>query len=305
MRFGIAPIRITTRVNSVAQIIDGKSIAAQVRAEIQARVSSLVMDGRRPPTLRVILVGEDPASASYVRGKNKAALEVGIDAETLSFEADLGESDLLKLVSDLNNDDTVDGILVQLPLPTHIDESKVINAIDPAKDVDCFHPANVGRLLIGSPRFLPCTPAGIMEMLRRSKIETRGMQAVIVGRSNIVGKPMANLLVQKGVDATVTVCHSRTRDLAEITRRADLLVAAIGRAGFITADMVKSGAVVIDVGINRIDDATRPRGYRLVGDVDFEAVSAVAGWITPVPGGVGPMTIAMLLKNTLGAAYPG
>jgi len=289
----------------VAQIIDGKSIAAQVRSEIKDQVSILVRDGHRPPCLRVILVGEDPASASYVRGKQKAALDVGIDAETLSFDADLAEADLLKLVSDLNQDDSVDGILVQLPLPPHIDESKVINAIDPAKDVDCFHPANVGRLLIGAPRFLPCTPAGIMEMLRRCKIETRGMQAVIVGRSNIVGKPMANLLVQKGVDATVTVCHSRTRDLGEVTRRADLLVAAIGRAAFITADMVKPGAVVIDVGINRIDDATRPRGYRLVGDVDYDGVSAVAGWITPVPGGVGPMTIAMLLKNTLAAAYPG
>jgi len=286
----------------VAQLIDGKAIAAQVRGEIREAVSAWTAQGHRPPCLRVVLVGKDPASASYVRGKQKAALEVGIDAETLTYESDISEAELLRVIDRLNRDAGVDGILVQLPLPAHIDEQKVIYALDPDKDVDCFHPANVGRIMIGEPRFLPCTPAGIMEMLRRTGIETRGARAVIVGRSNIVGKPMANLLMQKGVDATVTVCHSRTRDLPAITREADLLVAAIGRAHFITADMVRAGAAVIDVGINRVEDASRPRGYRLVGDVDFDAVREKAGWITPVPGGVGPMTIAMLLRNTLKAA---
>ncbi len=287
---------------SVAQLIDGKAIAAQVRGEIREAVSAWTAQGHRPPCLRVVLVGEDPASASYVRGKQKAALEVGIDAETLTYESDITEAELLRVIDRLNRDAGVDGILVQLPLPAHIDEQNVIYALNPDKDVDCFHPANVGRIMIGEPRFLPCTPAGIMEMLRRTGIETRGQRAVIVGRSNIVGKPMANLLMQKGVDATVTVCHSRTRDLPSITREADLLVAAIGRAHFITADMVRDGVAVIDVGINRVEDASRPRGYRLVGDVDFDAVREKASWITPVPGGVGPMTIAMLLRNTLKAA---
>jgi len=286
----------------VAQLIDGKAIAAQVRGEIREAVSAWTALGHRPPCLRVLLVGDDPASASYVRGKQKAALEVGIDADTLTYESDISEAELLRIIDRLNRDAGVDGILVQLPLPAHIDEQKVIYALNPDKDVDCFHPANVGRIMIGEPRFLPCTPAGIMEMLRRTGIETRGARAVIVGRSNIVGKPMANLLLQKGVDATVTVCHSRTRDLPAITRQADLLVAAIGRAHFITADMVREGAAVIDVGINRVEDASRPRGYRLAGDVDFDAVREKAGWITPVPGGVGPMTIAMLLQNTLKAA---
>ncbi len=286
----------------MAQLIDGKAIAAQVRGEIREAVSAWTAQGHRPPCLRVVLVGDDPASASYVRGKQKAALEVGIDAETLRYGSDIPEAELLRVIDRLNRDAGVDGILVQLPLPRHIDEQKVIYALSPEKDVDCFHPVNVGRIMIGEPRFLPCTPAGIMEMLRRTGIETRGARAVVVGRSNIVGKPMANLLMQKGVDATVTVCHSRTRDLPAITREADLLVAAIGRAHFITADMVREGAAVIDVGINRVEDASRPRGYRLVGDVDFEAVREKAGWITPVPGGVGPMTIAMLLQNTLKAA---
>jgi methylenetetrahydrofolate dehydrogenase (NADP+)/methenyltetrahydrofolate cyclohydrolase len=286
----------------VAQLIDGKAIAAQVRGEIREAVSAWTAQGHRPPCLRVVLVGDDPASASYVRGKQKAALEVGIDAETLTYESAITEAELLRVIDRLNRDAGVDGILVQLPLPAHIDEQNVIYALDPDKDVDCFHPANVGRIMIGEPRFLPCTPAGIMEMLRRTGIETRGQRAVIVGRSNIVGKPMANLLMQKGVDATVTVCHSRTRDLPSITREADLLVAAIGRAHFITADMVRDGVAVIDVGINRVEDASRPRGYRLVGDVDFDAVREKASRITPVPGGVGPMTIAMLLRNTLKAA---
>lgn len=286
-----------------AQLIDGNAIAAAVRADVREEVEAWTRSGRRPPTLRVVLVGDDPASASYVRGKTMDAAEAGMDSDTLRFPADLPEADLLALIDRLNADPDVDGILVQLPLPQHIDEAKVIHALDPEKDVDGFTPANVGRLVIGEEAFEPCTPAGIVEMLQRTGIETRGAHAVIVGRSNIVGKPMANLLLRKGLDATVTVCHSRTRDLPALTRQADILIAAIGRAGFITEDMVKPGAAVIDVGINRVEDPSRPRGYRLVGDVDFEAVREKAGWITPVPGGVGPMTRAMLLKNTLAAAH--
>jgi methylenetetrahydrofolate dehydrogenase (NADP+)/methenyltetrahydrofolate cyclohydrolase len=285
-----------------AQLIDGKAIAAAVRADIRAEVEAWTEAGHRRPVLRVVLVGDHPASASYVRGKIRAAAEAGIDSETLHYPAELSETDLLAVVEELNANPEVHGILVQLPLPDHIDESAVTVAIDPDKDVDGFHPVNVGRLVIGEPAFAPCTPAGILEMLKRSEIETSGAHAVVIGRSNIVGKPMANLFLQRGTDATVTVCHSRTRDLPAIARQADILVAAIGRAGFVTADMVKEGAAVIDVGINRVDDATRERGYRLVGDVDFEAVREKAGHLTPVPGGVGPMTISMLLKNTLDAA---
>jgi methylenetetrahydrofolate dehydrogenase (NADP+)/methenyltetrahydrofolate cyclohydrolase len=286
----------------LAQLIDGKAIAAEVRAEVRADVEAWVAQRRRPPYLAVVLVGDNPASASYVRGKTKAAAEVGIRSDTLAYGGDLTEAALLGLIADLNADDGVDGILVQLPLPGHIDEQKVLHAVDPDKDVDGFHPENAGRLLVGQPGFVPATPAGIMELLRRSGVETRGRHAVVLGRSNIVGKPVAALLLQRGTDATVTVCHSRTHDLPAVTRQADLLVAAIGRAAFVTADMVKEGVAVIDVGINRVDDPADPRGYRLVGDVDFEAVSAKASRITPVPGGVGPMTIAMLLKNTFEAA---
>ncbi len=285
-----------------ARLIDGKAVAATVRAEVAKKVRDWVSDGHGPPGLSVVLVGDNPASASYVRGKAKACLEAGIVSETLTYEYDISESEILEVVRELNSSDEVDGILVQLPLPDHIDEGKVIHAIDPDKDVDGFHPANVGRLVLGQRGFAPATPAGIMELLSRSGVEISGKRAVVLGRSNIVGKPMANLLLQKGVDATVTVCHSRTRDLAAVCREADILVAAIGRARFVTADMVRAGAVVIDVGINRVDDESRPRGYRLVGDVDFEPVSEKAGFITPVPGGVGPMTIAMLLNNTLQAA---
>jgi len=286
----------------VAQILDGKQIAAAVRADVRAAVEKRVAAGLRRPALRVVLVGDDPASHSYVRGKQKAADEVGLDAETLTFDAALSEADLLDLVERLNRDDGVDGILVQLPLPAHVDDRKVILALDPDKDVDGFHPVNVGRLVLGQEGFVPCTPAGIVEMLRRSGVETRGKHAVVVGRSQIVGLPMANLLLRKGLDATVTVCHSRTPDLGHHTRQADVLIAAVGRPGTITADMVKEGAVVVDVGVNRVEDASRERGYRLVGDVDFEAVRERAAAITPVPGGVGPMTIAMLLQNTLRAA---
>ena len=285
-----------------ATLIDGRAIAAAVRSEVAGGVAAFEAAHGRAPALRVVLVGDHPASQSYVRAKRRAAAEVGIDAETIQRPADLPQADLLDLLRTLNADEGVDGILVQLPLPAHVDQTAVLRAIDPGKDVDGFHPENVGRLVLGEDTLEPCTPAGIVEMLRRSGVATSGAHAVIVGRSNIVGKPMASLLLRRGLDATVTVCHSRTRDLPETTRRADILVAAIGRPAFVTADMVKPGAAVIDVGINRVDDASRERGYRLVGDVDFEGVREIAGAITPVPGGVGPMTIAMLLGNTLRAA---
>lgn len=286
----------------LAELIDGRALSAQIRAEVKEDVAAWIAQGNRAPFLTVVLVGDNPASASYVRGKEKASREVGIGSETLRYSADISEAELLQVIADLNANSDVDGILVQLPLPNHIDDQKVIYAIDPDKDVDGFHPVSLGRLMIGLPGFLPATPAGIMEMLYRSDVETKGKRAVVLGRSNIVGKPMANLLLQRGTDATVTVCHSRTTDLKTLTRGADILIAAIGRANFVTADMVKEGAAVIDVGINRVEDASRTRGYRLVGDVDFDAVSEKAACITPVPGGVGPMTIAMLLKNTLAAA---
>ena len=286
----------------MAQIIDGKAISAAIRLEVKEAVSDWVAAGHRAPYLAVVLVGENPASASYVRGKAKAAAEVGIESDTLTYDASISEKDLQEIVDRLNQDDGVDGILIQLPLPDHIDERKVIGVLNPAKDVDCFHPESVGNLVIGIDGFAPATPAGIIELLIRSGVETAGKHCVILGRSNIVGKPLANLMLRKGVDATVTVCHSRTQNLSEITKQADILVAAIGRANFVTEDMVKDGVVVIDVGINRVDDSTRERGYRLVGDVDFDAVSKKASHITPVPGGVGPMTIAVLLQNTFKAA---
>lgn len=285
-----------------AQLLDGTAISAAVRAEVRAEVEAWTAGGHRAPFLSVVLVGDNPASASYVRGKTKACADAGIGSDTLRFDASISEAELLEVVQRLNEDPAVDGILVQLPLPRHIDEQKVIHALRPDKDVDGFHPENVGRLLIGAPAFAPATPAGIVEMLRRAEIATAGQHVVVLGRSNIVGKPVAALLVQRGADATVTICHSRTRELAAITRQADILIAAIGSPRFVTAEMVREGVVVVDVGINRVEDATRERGYRLVGDVDFEAVHERASWITPVPGGVGPMTIAMLLKNTLQAA---
>ncbi len=287
---------------TMATLIDGRTIAAQVREEVRREVQEWIAQGHRPPYLAVVLVGDNPASQSYVRGKRKAAAEVGIASDTFHYPATISEEELLSLIHELNTREDVDGILVQLPLPEHIDEFTIIQAITPEKDVDGFHPENTGLLWIGRPRFIPATPAGILELLHRSNIDTRGQRAVVLGRSNIVGKPVAGLLIQKGVDATVTICHSRTRDLPAVTREADILIVAIGRAHFVTADMVKEGVVVIDVGINRVEDPSRPRGYRLVGDVDFEAVKEKASAITPVPGGVGPMTIAMLLKNTLKAA---
>jgi len=285
-----------------AGLIDGSAVAKKLRGEIAMRVADLATKGIIPG-LSVVLVGDDPASAVYVRNKEKASQEVGMRGETIRMPASTSQEELLAVVDRLNADPAVHGILVQMPLPKGLDADAVIHRIDPAKDVDGFHPVNVGKMLIGDQTgFAPCTPSGVMHMLREYGVETRGAHAVIVGRSNIVGKPMAALLVQPGADATVTICHSRTRDLAKHVRDADIVIAAVGRARLITADMVRPGAVVIDVGMNRIADPTTKTGTRLVGDVDFEAVSRVASLITPVPGGVGPMTIAMLLANTLASA---
>jgi len=287
---------------SDADLIDGRELSQAVRDEVRADIDDWTDAGHRPPFLSAILVGDNPASEAYVRGKEKDAAEVGIDTETHHLDADTSQPDLLDLIHDLNADPSVDGILVQLPLPDHIDEQAVIDSVNPEKDVDGFHPENLGRLMRGTPRYIPATPYGIMQMLSRSAIDPEGMDAVIVGRSNIVGKPLANLLLRRTANATVTVCHSRTQDLAAHTRRADLLVAAAGQAAFIDGEMVKEGAVAIDVGINRVEDAAAERGYRLVGDIDFDEVRPKAARITPVPGGVGLMTRAMLLKNTLTAA---
>ncbi|MES2306025.1 MAG: tetrahydrofolate dehydrogenase/cyclohydrolase catalytic domain-containing protein [Gemmatimonadota bacterium] len=287
-----------------ARILDGVAIAAGIRSEVAASVAALRARGL-VPGLAVILVGENAASQIYVRSKEKACIDAGMHSETVILPADTTEGELLATIDRLNRDARIHGILCQLPVPPHIDTDKVLRRIDPAKDVDGFHPMNVGKLVLGDPTaFRPATPYGIQEILIRSGIPTRGAHAVIVGRSTIVGRPMASLLLQSGPggDATVTVAHSRTADLATVCRSADILIVAIGRANFIGADAVKPGATIIDVGINRVEDATRPKGYRVVGDVDFEAVLPVAGAITPVPGGVGPMTIAMLLANTLQAA---
>jgi len=287
-----------------AKLIDGTAIGRLVRDDVAKEVARLKTLGV-VPGLSVVLVGEDPASAVYVRSKGKACEEAGMRGETIRLPADTSEAQLLEQVDALNADPRVHGILVQMPLPKHMSADKVIRRIRPEKDVDGFHPVNVGKLSIGErDGFVPCTPAGAIELLVRSGVETRGKDAVIVGRSNIVGKPMAALLLQDapGGNATVTVCHSRTTDLAAHTRRADILVAAIGRPEMITGDMIKPGAVVIDVGINRVNDASLPKGYRIVGDVEFASARAVASLITPVPGGVGPMTIAMLMKNTVRAA---
>ena len=288
-----------------AQLISGKEIATQIRAELESRVAELKDTQDLVPGLATVLVGEDPASQLYVGMKNKAAKAAGIHSRQITLLADTSEDELLGVIAGLNADPDIHGILVQLPVPDHIDEQKVLLAVDPDKDVDGFHPVNVGRLATGDPSVLaPCTPRGVVEMLMRTGNDPGGKHVVVVGRSNIVGRPMASLLLRKaaGGNATVTVAHSRTPDLGAVTRLADIVVAAIGRPGTITADMVRPGAVVIDVGTNRVDAPDTERGYRVVGDVDFEAVSEVASWITPVPGGVGPMTIAMLLSNTVDAA---
>lgn len=287
--------------DSVDSRLDGRAIAKSVRTATRNAVESFSAHAD-PPALAVVLVGDHPASASYVRGKKRAASEVGIQSTVHRRDASISQHELLDLIRTLNADDAVDGILVQLPLPDHIDQYAVIETIDPAKDVDGFHPQNLGRLLIGTPQFVPATPAGIMVLLERALDDLAGARAVVVGRSNIVGKPLAALLMQRDANATVTVCHSRTRDLAAHTKAADIVIAAAGRPNLITADMVSDGVTVIDVGINRVDDDSRERGYRLVGDVDYDAVAPKAHAITPVPGGVGPMTIAMLLRNTLQAA---
>jgi len=284
-------------------LISGNEVSASIYNELKERIASLRSKGVIPG-LAVVLVGEDPASQVYVRMKGKKCEELGMHSVTMVLPEDTSEADLLRKVEELNKDPKIHGFLVQLPLPKHIDEDKVIDAIDPRKDVDGFHPHNVGKMLIGDPLFLPATPAGVQQMLLRSGIETSGKHVVIVGRSNIVGKPMAAMLVQKGkgADSTITVVHSRTKDLAEHTKHADILIVAIGKAKFITEDMVKEGAVVIDVGTNRVDDPTSEKGSRLVGDVDFDNVKERTSAITPVPGGVGPMTICMLMANTVTAA---
>jgi methylenetetrahydrofolate dehydrogenase (NADP+)/methenyltetrahydrofolate cyclohydrolase len=286
-----------------ARIISGTQVAEEIRAELTEKVKALKAKGITPG-LAVVLVGEDPASISYVTGKAKASQEVGVHEETFRLPADTSEAEVLGLVERLNKDSQFHGILVQLPLPKHIDETKVTYAIMPEKDVDAFHPVNVGKLLIGEPDFLPCTPHGVQQLLMRSGCDPDGKHVVICGRSNIVGKPLMAMLSQKakGANATVTVCHTGTKDLASFTRQADILIAATGRPQMIKADMVKEGVVVIDVGVNRVEDATKKSGFRLVGDVDFEAVKEKAAAITPVPGGVGPMTITMLLVNTVRAA---
>ena len=283
------------------QIIDGKAVAAAIKKEIAAEVESIIAKGGKRPHLAAILVGHDGGSETYVANKVKACEECGFTSTLIRYEADVTEEELLKKVDELNKDTDVDGFIVQLPLPKHIDEQKVTEAIDYRKDVDGFHPVNAGRLAIGLPCFLSATPNGIMELLARYKIDTKGKRCVVLGRSNIVGKPMANLMMQKHTpgDATVTVCHSHTENIAEECRRADIIIAALGQPHFVKADMVKEGAVVIDVGTTRVPDATRKSGFRLCGDVDYENVAPKCSFITPVPGGVGPMTIVSLMKNTL------
>jgi methylenetetrahydrofolate dehydrogenase (NADP+)/methenyltetrahydrofolate cyclohydrolase len=286
-----------------ARVLDGVPLADAIRAEVAESVKRYAGSGRQPG-LAVVIVGENPASQVYVKAKGKACAEAGMHSETVRLPENVTEEALLEAVRRLNTDPRIHGFLVQLPLPKHINGERVLNAIDPAKDVDGFHPVNVGKLSIGDPTALkPATPFGVQQMLIRSGIETRGANAVIVGRSNIVGKPMASLLIQPGPggDATVTVCHSKSRDLPGICRSADILIVAMGKPEFVTADMVRPGATVVDVGINRVDDPAQPKGYRIVGDVAYGPVSQVAGAITPVPGGVGRMTIAMLLRNTLQA----
>ena len=281
-----------------AVIIDGKQVAADVRAEVAKKTAELKTKGIEP-CLAVILVGENPASVSYVTGKQKALAEVGMKDRSVHLPESTTEEELLRLIDELNADASVHGILVQLPLPKHINEDKVIMAIKPEKDVDGFHPVNVGNMLIGRPGFLPCTPHGVIVLLRKAGIETSGKHAVVIGRSNIVGKPVAALLARKDVNCTVTMCHTGTKNMAEITRQADIIVVASGRPHTLTADMVKDGAVVIDVGVNRIPDSSKKSGFRLVGDCEFDDLKEKTSFITPVPGGVGPMTIAMLMQNTL------
>ncbi len=284
-------------------LIDGKKVAADIRNELKEKISRLKAEGKNVPGLVAIIVGDDPASQIYVASKGKACEEIGMRTKTEKLNADISEAELLTLIQSYNQNKDYHGILVQLPLPKHINEDKVIETISHKKDVDGFHPISVGNLVIGKDTFASCTPAGIQELLIRYKIETKGKHVVVVGRSNIVGKPIANIMLQKaeGANSVVTIVHSAAKDISYYTKQADILIAAIGKAEMIKADMVKDGVAVVDVGINRIDDSTKAKGYRIVGDVDFENVSKKASFITPVPGGVGPMTIAMLLSNTFKA----
>ena len=291
------------------ELLDGKRIADEVKQEIAAEVEAIVKAGGKVPHLAAVIVGHDGGSETYVAHKEKACSQVGFKSTVLRFEDTITEEELLKAVNDLNNNPDIDGFIVQMPLPKHISDQKVIEAIDPRKDVDGFHPVNVGRMTIGLPAYVSATPDGIIELLRRYKIETAGKHCVVLGRSNIVGRPIANLLSQKAYpgDCTVTMCHSRTKNLAEITRTADILIAALGSAEFVTAEMVKEGAVVIDVGITRVKSDKTKSGWKLLGDVKFDEVAPKCSYITPVPGGVGPLTIISLMKNTLlagkGAIY--
>jgi len=282
-------------------LIDGKKTSAEIKAEIAQEVKQMIAEGKKAPHLAAVLVGHDGGSETYVAHKIKSCEEVGFKSSLIRFENDATEQQILDTVDKLNNDPDVDGFIVQLPLPKHINEQKIIEAISPNKDVDGFHPVNLGRLVAGLDTFVSATPSGIVDLIKRYKIETAGKHCVIIGRSNIVGRPLSILMSQKGIDATVTVCHSRTENLKEIASSADILVAAIGRPGFVTADMVKDGAAVIDVGTTRVPAADTKSGFRLKGDVDFENVAPKCSYITPVPGGVGPMTICSLLKNTLKA----
>lgn len=284
------------------KLIDGKVIAEQIKKEIAAEVASMIDRGMEAPHLAAVIVGDDGASQTYVASKEKACHSVGMTSSVYRLPETTTEKEMLDMVNFLNNDPEIDGYIIQLPLPKHINEDKVINAIKPEKDVDGFTSINAGRMQLGLPCFIPATPNGIMELIKRSKIETAGKNVVVLGRSNIVGTPMAVLMSRKGIDSTVTLCHSRTQNIAEITRQADIVVVAIGKPGFLTADMVKPGATIIDVGIHRIEDASNPKGYVIKGDVDYDEVYKVASQITPVPGGVGPMTIVSLLQNTLKAA---
>ncbi|MBR5855744.1 MAG: bifunctional methylenetetrahydrofolate dehydrogenase/methenyltetrahydrofolate cyclohydrolase FolD [Bacteroidales bacterium] len=285
-------------------ILDGKFASDKIKQDIANEVQAIKERGGKTPHLAAILVGNDGASQTYVGNKERSCHQVGFDSTVLKFEDTITENELLEVISNLNNDSNIDGIIVQLPLPSHIDENKIIWAIDPSKDVDGFHPANVGKMALGLPALLPATPSGIIKLLELYNIETKGKSCVIIGRSNIVGRPLANLLSHKGTyaDCTVTLCHSNTKNIEDYTRNADIVVTALGKPGFLKADMIKEGAIVIDVGITRIPDSSKKSGYRLSGDVDFESVAPKCSWITPVPGGVGPMTIVSLLSNTLQSA---
>lgn len=286
----------------MSKIIDGKAISEQIKREIAAEVANMIDHGQNAPHLAAVIVGDDGASKTYVASKEKACHSVGMTSSVYRLPESTTEAELLQTVEFLNNDPEIDGYIIQLPLPKHINEEKVIAAIKPEKDVDGFTSVNAGRMQLGLPCYIPATPNGIMELIKRSEIETSGKNVVVIGRSNIVGTPMAILMSRKGIDSTVTLCHSRTKNLPEIVRQADIVVVAIGKQGFLTVDMVKPGAVVIDVGIHRIEDPTSPKGYKIMGDADYDEVAKVASMITPVPGGVGPMTIVSLLQNTLKAA---